>query len=70
MEDIFRDIDADYYGIINGDILIGAQLFSLLDKIDSLIESGTISKIVASLGVLDPSVHLRVLHVILLFQIY
>ena len=43
---IFTDIQSDYYGVINADILINNNIFHLLDLVDDLVEKGEISEIV------------------------
>ena len=45
---LYRDVQSDYYGIINGDILIHDNLFHILDVVDELVQNGTISSIVYS----------------------
>lgn len=45
-ERLHDSIDADYYGVINADILISDSVFSILDVIDELATNGTISSIV------------------------
>lgn len=46
MESIRRDISADYYGIINSDILISDRIFLVMDQIDSMVLRGTLKPIV------------------------
>lgn len=45
-ERLYDSIDADYYGVINADILISDSVFSILDAIDEVATNGTISSIV------------------------
>lgn len=45
-ERLYRDVDSDYYGIINADILISDYVFVVLDEIDRLVASHSISSIV------------------------
>ena len=41
-----RDVSADYYGIVNSDILLSDRIFLVLDQIDAMVEEGTVSPIV------------------------
>ena len=46
MQSIRRDISADYYGIINSDILISDRIFLVMDQIDAMVQRGTLKPIV------------------------
>lgn len=46
MQSIRRDISADYYGIINSDILISDRIFLVMDLIDAMAQRGTVKPIV------------------------
>ena len=46
MNDLYRDFKADYYCILNSDILLGPELLSILDYVDNQIEKGVFSSIV------------------------
>lgn len=41
-----RDVSADYYGIVNSDILLSDRIFLVLDQVDAMVEEGTVSPIV------------------------
>lgn len=46
MASIRRDISADYYGIINSDILISDRIFLVMDQIDAMVQRGALKPIV------------------------
>lgn len=46
MSRMVHDVDSDYYGILNADILLSDSIFSVMDVIDELVANGTISSIV------------------------
>lgn len=46
MTSIRRDISADYYGIINSDILISDRIFLVMDQIDAMVQRGALKPIV------------------------
>ena len=46
-----RDVSADYYGIVNSDILLSDRIFLVLDQVDAMVEEGTVSPIRALAGV-------------------
>lgn len=46
LSDLYRDFDSDYYCILNSDILLGPELFSVLDYVDEQISNGNFSSIV------------------------
>ena len=48
--DLYRDVSADYYGIVNSDILMSDSVFSALDVVDAMAKNGTISNIVGVEG--------------------
>ncbi|KAK8812803.1 hypothetical protein WA538_002537 [Blastocystis sp. DL] len=51
MRDIHRDFVTDYICILNSDILLGPEFFSLLDFVDLAIREGRLPKIVSFAGV-------------------
>ena len=48
MTDLYRDFNADYYCLLNSDILLGPELLSILDYVDNQIQNGVFSSIVMS----------------------
>ena len=46
MQFIRLDISADYYGIINSDILISDRIFLVMDQIDAMVQRGALKPIV------------------------
>ena len=48
MTDLYRDFSADYYCLLNSDILLGPELLSILDYVDNQIQNGVFSSIVMS----------------------
>ena len=47
---LYRDVSADYYGIVNSDILVSDSIFSALDVVDAMAKNGTIRTIVGVEG--------------------
>ena len=45
--DLYRDVSADYYGIVNSDILMSDSVFSPKDEEDPKAKNGTIRSILA-----------------------
>lgn len=53
MRDIHRDFVTDYICILNSDILLGPEFFSLLDFVDLAIREGRLPQIVSFPSPLD-----------------
>ena len=53
MRDVHRDFATDYICILNSDILLGAEFFSLLDFVDGAVRESRLPRIVVFFSPLD-----------------